>query len=176
MDVQWDEGYPVNASSSIAATRPKPDFTIGFRVPADAGDPPMSLSDGVLSVLSAEPDFDLQPCTRADGTGVGFPALVHESKRAAGAPYEAANQLARSFVWMLNQQDELRRAALKGDPQAAKDHLPVFGIATVGSLVWVYSAVGTSSSGFVSERVFDSVGPDGDTALVRPAHRSRGLP
>ena len=51
---------------------------------------------------------------------------------------------------MLNQQDELRRAALKGNPRADKVELPVFGIATVGSSVEVYSAIGTLSSGFVS--------------------------
>ena len=143
-------GYPVTAKSSVAATRPKPDFPIDFKVSADASDSPMPLSKGVLSALSAEPGLHLQPCTRADGTGVGFPTLVHQSKRAAGAPFEAANQLARSFVWMLDQQDELRRAALKGNPRADKVELPVFGIATVGSSVEVYSAIGTLSSGFVS--------------------------
>ena len=123
---------------------------IGFALPADASDSPSPLSEGVLSVLSAEPSFDINPCTRADGSGVWFPTLVHEAKSAAGMPFEAANQLARSFVWMLNQQDELRKAALKGDPNADNDQLPVFGFATVGSVVEVYSAFGTFSSEFVS--------------------------
>ena len=165
LDKRWDESCPAKA------TCPKPNFVIGFEIIADTTESPSPLNAGMLSVLSAEPDFDLQPCTRADGTGVGFPALVHESKRASGAPFEAANQLARSFVWMLNQQDELRRAALKGDANANQDRLPVFGIAAVGSFVEVYSAIGTFTSGFVSQFALDSIGPNDDTALVQLAHR-----
>ena len=61
--------------------------------------------------------------------------------------------MVKSLVWMLNQQDDLRRASLEGNPNAEKDELPVLEFATVGTLVWVYSAAGTFSSDFVSANV-----------------------
>lgn len=116
-------------------------------------DPTLPLGIEVLSLLSTEPDFNLQPCTQAvdSDTAAAFPAFVHESTRASGAPAEVANQLARSLIWILHQQDELRKAALKSDTDASQVHLPVFGIASVGSSVTVHSATGSFDLGFVSQ-------------------------
>ena len=68
--------------------------------------------------------------------------------------FEATNQF---FVWMLNQQDELRRAALKGDQNADTDQLPVFWIATVGSEAYVYLPLGPSPQDLRVQCKFDWV-------------------
>lgn len=82
---------------------------------------------------------------------------------------EAVNQLARSFIWMLHQQDELRKAALKGDVNASQRQLPVFGIASVGSVVTVYSAAGNFESGFVSRKCPSSHERHSDPSLAASA-------
>ena len=137
-----------------AATLPRPDFAIGYPVLTLPRDSTLAFSSDVLSLISGEADFNLQPFTRAVdlGTGAAFPAFVHESTRASGDQVEVVNQLAKSFIWMLHQQDELRKAALEGDVNASQSQLPVFGIASVGPNVTVYSAVGTHDLGFVSQK------------------------
>lgn len=131
---------------------PKPDYAIGFPVFSSGHDP---FSTGVLSRLSDRSDFQLNPCTQSVTAphAIAFPAFVHESKRSAGSTTEAGNHLAKSLIWMLHQQDQLRKAAIRCDQTAQSVELPVFGIASVGPQIFVYSTAGSYDTCFVSRHV-----------------------
>ena len=65
---------------------------------------------------------------------LAYPAFVHEIKAANGTQQYVENQLAKSLVFALDQQEELRRAAEAIDAKgvAIEGSLPIIGVTSIG--------------------------------------------
>lgn len=94
----------------------------------------------------------MRPCPDLPAAvdAVAYPTFVHQIEASEGTQRFVENRLSRSLVWLLHQQDELRKAALEVDMTASNSGFPIFGITSVGGEVTLFSATGTSSTGFVS--------------------------
>mgnify|MGYP000032336640 CR=1 FL=1 len=143
--LSWTARFPAsNADSSSFRAKslplpcPSPDIVIGFRrreSVATTAEPPFYLhweehkhvNGRALLLLQNDLDGQLHPGP-APTQPLVYPCFVQEIKAQPGNSFGAANQLAESLVFALDQQEELR--VLAGAPE--NERMPVFGAVSIG--------------------------------------------
>ena len=138
---------------------PHPTFAVGFRQEKQIAlaEPPFSASWEVhrrfntkaLQLPRVHPNTQLHPVPAKAGNLV-YPCFVHALKTQLESLTCAANQLAESLAFVLDQQEELRQLA--GAPE--EERMPVFGVASEGCQVklWCGAYVGNEIVSWATRR------------------------
>jgi hypothetical protein len=115
-------------------TRPKPDIAFGLAVQARS---PEKLGQARLDALEASPSANLHPRPSPLSEPLfAFPCIIHEVKSESGTQQYVENQLAKSLVFALEEQEELRLAS----NISVEERMPIFGLTSIGPEVRLFVA------------------------------------
>jgi len=106
-----------------------------------------------MEALESDSELNLHPRPSPQNqTNLAYPGLMHEIKAANGTQQYVENQLAKSLVFAMDQQEELRKAAVAIDPEGEgkEENIPVIGITSVGEKITIFYAVEGTDQEIVS--------------------------
>lgn len=149
----WDAPTETAHFRTAGLGKPKPDIAYGFKVPISRREPFPLLSDAVLDAIELDADLNLHPRPSPHNhANFAYPGLMHEVKPANGTQQYVENQLAKSLVFAMDQQEELREAAAAIDPKVRgrNCNLPIIGVTSIGEKMTIFFAVEGSDQELVS--------------------------